>query len=360
MDQKPITVKRKNKMKDILKNELYLSDINRVLDNIDLSELDNKSIIVTGGLGLICSSVVDIIHVYNEKHHSNIKIFVADINEEFFKVRYGEYKDVIYLRYNALEELDFDVPADYIIHGAGLASPELFVSKPVETMTSNFLGVKNLLDYALKHKTERFLYISSSEVYGRKETSDSFIEDVFGSCDINSVRASYSEAKRASEVLCRSYASEYGIHTVMVRPGHIYGPTASPRDQRVSSDFAFKAARGEKLELKSAGLTVRSYSYSLDCAVALLCALLNGVSGESYNIGHDEKTTIRKMSEILAKAGNVSLSIKEATEEDKKRFNPMDNATLNNDKIKSIGYKDTFSVEEGLTHTVQIIKDLYY
>ncbi|MBR0294485.1 MAG: NAD-dependent epimerase/dehydratase family protein, partial [Bacilli bacterium] len=263
-------------MKDILKNKLYLEDINKTLDNINLSKLDNRSIIVTGGLGLICSAIVDIIHVYNEKKHKNIKIYVADINEEFFNIRYGEYKDIHYLKYNALEPLSFDVPCDFIIHGAGLASPELFVNKPVETMTSNFIGVKYLLDYALEHKTENFLYISSSEVYGKKEKNDSFIEDAFGICDINTVRASYYEAKRASEVLCRSYASEYGVSTVMVRPGHIYGPTASPRDLRVSSDFAFKAARGEDLELKSSGLTIRSYCYSLDCAVALLYALLYG------------------------------------------------------------------------------------
>ena len=347
-------------MKDILKNQLYLSDINKALDNIDLSKLDNKSIIITGGLGLICSAIVDMIHIHNVTNHKNIIIYVADINEEYYKVRYGEHQDIRYLKYNALEDLSFDVEADYIIHGAGLSSPELFVNKPVETMTSNFLGVKNLLDYALKHKTTSFLYISSSEVYGKKETSDSFIEDVFGTCDINTVRASYYEAKRASEVLCRSYASEYGVHTVMVRPGHIYGPTASPRDLRVSSDFAFKAARGEDLELKSTGLTVRSYCYSLDCAVALLYALLFGESGESYNIGHDEKTTIRTLAEIFASVGNVKLSIKEPAEEERNRFNPMDNATLNNDKIKAIGYKDTFTVKEGLTHTVEIIKDLYY
>lgn len=347
-------------MKDILRNKLYLEDINKAIKNIDLSKLNNKSIIVTGGLGLICSAIVDIVHVFNVNTKANIKIFVADIAEDFFKTRYGEYSDIAYLRYNALEPLMFDVPADFIVHGAGLASPELFVKKPVETMMSNFLGAKHLLEYALAHKTESFLYISSSEVYGIKGTSDSFVENVFGTCDINTVRASYPEAKRASEVLCRSYASEYGIHVVMARPGHIYGPTASPKDQRVSSSFAFKVARGEELELKSTGLTLRSYCYSIDCAVALLCALLFGKKGESYNVGHDEKTTIRRMSEILAEAGGVRLSTIEATEEDQKRFNPMDNATLNNDKIKALGYKDSFSVEEGLSHTVSIIKDIHF
>ena len=347
-------------MKDILENKTYLSDLERAIANIDLSALKGKKIIVTGGLGLICSAVVDILHVYNIKKNANVSIYVADINKDFFQVRYAKYDDIHFLDYNALLPVNFDLSADYIIHGAGLASPELFMNKPVETMVSNFNGLQNLLEYAKSVGAKRMLYISSSEVYGTKTSDDSFIEDVFGSCDINSVRASYSEAKRASEVLCRSYSSEFNVETVIVRPGHIYGPTASIRDQRVSSAFAFKAAQGEDLELKSSGLTIRSYCYSLDCAVAILYALLFGKTGESYNIGHEEKTSIKEMASIYAEAGKVKLSYVEPTEEERLSFNPMNNSTLSNDKIKAIGYKDTFSVKEGLAHTVEIIKDLYF
>ena len=346
-------------MKDILENNLYRNDLQRALSNIDLSLLKNKTIIITGGLGLICSAVVDLLHTYNELCSANINISVADINEPFYYERYGKYKDIQYLKYNALEKITFDIKADYIIHGAGLASPELYITKPVETMLSNFDGVKNLLDYAKKIKTTGFLYISSSEVYGIKDFAESFCEDSFGKCDINNIRASYSEAKRASEVLCRSYSSEYGIRTVIVRPGHIYGPTASPKDMRVSSLFAFKAARGENLELKSTGETIRSYCYSVDCAVAILYALLYGKDQESYNIGHDEKTTIKEMTEIIANYAGVRMTIQNATNIEKKQFNPMDNATLNNSKIKQIGYKDSFTVYEGLTHTIEIIKQIY-
>lgn len=247
---------------------------------------------------------------------------------------------------------------DYIIHGAGLASPELYVSKPVETMLSNFNGVLNLLEYAKTHHTKRMLYISSSEVYGTKDIADAFEESKFGSVNINTIRSSYSEAKRASEVLCKSYSSEYDVDTVIVRPGHIYGPTASPRDKRISSEFAYLAAQGKSLEMKSLGLQKRSYCYSLDCAAAILVALMNGEKGESYNIGHDEITSIREMAQIMAEAGNVSLKINEPTEKDLMQFNPMDNSSLNNEKIKAIGYKDSFSVREGLAHTVTILTDL--
>lgn len=64
------------------------------------------------------------------------------------------------------------------------------------------------------------------------------------------------------------------------------------------------------------------------------------------------------MAQILAEAGKVNLKIKEPTEADLKQFNPMNNSLLNNEKIKSIGYTDTFSIQEGLTHTVEILKEL--
>ena len=347
-------------MRNILKNDLYKKDLIIALHNIDLTFLKHKSILITGGLGLICSSIVDLLHEYNVTNNANISILVADINESFYEVRYGLYQDIKYVRYNALESVDFDFAVDYIIHGAGLSSPELFMNKPVETMLSNFEGVLNLLNYSKKYSVKRTLYISSSEVYGNKYNDDSFVEDVFGSSNINTIRASYSESKRASEVLCRSYSSEYGVDTVIVRPGHIYGPTASPRDQRISSAFAFLAAEGKTLEMKSSGLTKRSYCYSVDCAIAILTVLLKGKTGESYNIGHDETTTIRDMAQILANAGGVELKTVPPSEEELKAFNPMSNSSLNNQKIKELGYKDTFSTKVGLEHTVKIIKDLYF
>ncbi|MBO6261674.1 MAG: NAD-dependent epimerase/dehydratase family protein [Bacilli bacterium] len=346
-------------MNDILKNTIYNQDLKKALMNIDLSKLKKQSILITGGLGLICSTIVDLLIVANTTLDLCIDIFVADINEEFYKRRYGSYL-IKYLKYNALESLNFDDDFDYIIHGAGLASPDLYINAPVETMLSNFIGVLNLLNYAKEKGTKRMLYISSSEVYGNTMNGDSFDEDAFGIVGINTVRSSYCEAKRASEVLCRSFTSEFGLETVIVRPGHVFGPTASPNDKRVSSVFAYQAARGETLELKSTGLQKRSYCYSIDCAVAILIALLNGKSGESYNIGHDEVTTIRQMAEIIAAAANVVLRVKEPTEEELKSFNPMSNSVLNNEKIKKIGYSDTFTVEEGLLHTVRILKELYY
>lgn len=345
-------------MKRLLTNELYTGDLKKVLSAFDFGPLRDASVLITGGLGLIGSAVADLLILYNKCCGAGIRLLIACRDKDRFFERYGGYPCVEYLRYDATEPISFDVDADYILHGAGAASPELYVSKPVETMLSNFDGIRNLLEYAGRHRTKRVLYISSSEVYGTKDTAAAFEEGRFGSVNINSVRASYAEAKRASEVLCKSYSSEYAVDTVIVRPGHIYGPTASPKDRRISSEFAYLAAEGKALKMKSPGLQKRSYCYAPDCAAAILIALLNGETGESYNIGHDEITSIREMARLLAEAGNVKLEVSEPTREEQERFNPMDNSSLNNRKIKAIGYRDTFSVREGLTHTVRILKEL--
>lgn len=340
-------------MKDILENKLYQEDLLKAINRIDLTKLKNKSILITGGLGLICSAIVDLLHISN----LNIKIFVADINEEFYMQRYSKYKDITYVKYDALKDINFDIDVDYIIHGAGLASPELYVKKPVETMLSNFNGLLNLLNYAKEKNVKRLLYISSSEVYGIKSNFNPFIESEFGTININDIRSSYSEAKRASEVLCRSFSSEYGLDTVIVRPGHIYGPTASKNDKRISSNFCYLAAQGESLIMKSAGSQKRSYCYSIDCAVQILLVLFKGICSEAYNIGHNQVVTIKEMATIIAQSGNVNLIVEQ--KEDSDSFaNPMNNSSLDITKVKSLGYMDTFSTNEGLEHTVKILKDL--
>lgn len=338
----------------LLDSDLYKTDLHKAIINVDFSQLDNKSIFITGGLGLICSTIVDVLLVYGKVK----KIYVGARNQEKFQDRFGGFNKVEYIQYDALKKLNLDIQPDYIIHGAGLASPELYTSKPVETILSNFDGVHALLEYAKNNKTQKLLYISSSEVYGKKSMKIPFKEDAYGVINLDNIRNSYAVAKRASEMICKAYFSEYGVNTVIVRPGHIYGPSAHVTDKRVSSDFAFRAARGEKLEMKSSGLQERSYCYSIDCAVQILMALLNGKNGEAYNIGNNEGTTIREMAEVYAKIGEVELKMAEPTKAEINTFNPMNNALLDDSKIRKLGFENVFSVEEGLMHTVQILKEI--
>lgn len=343
---------------NVLDSELYNTDLQKAVSSLDLSKMQDKSILVTGGLGLICSTIVDVLVVANREKKLNVHIYLAARNKNRFDDKYSGYKDVSFVKYDALRTLTFNFLVDYIICGAGVASPDKYVSEPVETMLSNMTGVKNILEYAKCNKVKRVIYISSSEIYGKKQTDDRFTEGIYGTIDLDAIRSSYAVAKQASELLCKSFTSEYGVDTVIARPGHIFGPTASKMDKRISSDFAFKAAHSIPLEMKSSGLQKRSYCYSVDAATAILMVLLKGRSGEAYNICTKEVLTIREMAEIYAQTGKVPLSYVKPTEQEISSFNPMNNSSLTFNKLSELGFHQIFTAKEGLEHTVEILKQL--
>lgn len=348
----------------IYNSKRWFQDIDRVSERLSgLPQLNGKSVMITGAAGLVCSAVVDILIRYNETNNDIIDIFAAGRWPSEMQGRFGVYYDkpyFHYVEYDAAKPVNPAFPSvDYIIHGASNASPEMIVREPVETMLSNISGLEQLLRFAAEKSVKRLLYISSSEVYGIKNSIDPFSEEDYGFIDLLKPRNSYSSAKRAAETLCVSFAEEYGTETVIVRPGHIYGPTASPLDNRVSSAFAYSAARGEDLILKSDGSQLRSYCYCLDCASAILNVLINGKNKEAYNISNsDSVITIRQMAELLAKAGGVNVSFDVASETDKKGFNPMSNSSLKSDKLESLGWHGYFDARTGLSHTVEILREI--
>ena len=266
----------------IYKSSRWFQDIDRVTEEAlpFLGEMAGKSVLITGAAGLVLSPVVDILIRYNETHDTPIQILAAGRWLKEMTDRFGEYCDKPYFQFVVYDasrtDNEIDVRADYMIHGASNASPDMIVKEPVETMMSNFTGMKYLLDVAREKGTKRLLYISSSEIYGKKEGEQPYREGEYGYIDLLSARNSYSVGKRAAETLCASYAAEYGVESVIVRPGHIYGPTASPMDSRVASAWSYAAARGEDLVMKSDGAQLRSYCHCLDCASAILTVLLKG------------------------------------------------------------------------------------
>lgn len=346
-------------------NKTWISDIDEVIKILpELDTLAGKSLMITGAAGLICSSVVDIIFRYNDTHDKKIQVLAAGRWPEEMSGRFGDLvnrDDFTFVVYDASKTDNvIDVHADYIIHGASNASPNMIVKEPVETMLSNFLGMKYLLDYAKEQGTKRILYISSSEVYGKKEGSDPYREGQYGYIDLLNARNSYSVGKRAAETLCASYADEYGVESVIVRPGHIYGPTASPYDNRVASAWAYSVAKGEDIVMKSDGAQVRSYCYCLDCASAMLKVLLAGENCHAYNISNpDSIISIKEMAEILVKYAGVNLRMELPTEEERKGFNPMSNSSLESESLIGLGWKGCFDAEAGFGHTVKILKEIY-
>ena len=345
--------------------DLWIEDLDRMVGSMPwLSELAGKTVMITGIGGLICSAVADILIRYNETHSEAVTIVAAARNEKRIKDRFGEFAESPYFKYVAYDATmkDIKIPfrVDYIIHGAGNSSPDLLSKEPVETLLGNFIGLYNLLLYAKENSVNRVLYISSSEVYGKKEGNEPFHEDQYGTVDILNSRNSYAVAKQAAESLCVSFSDEYGVSSVMIRPGHIYGPTATIRDKHVSSQWAYDAAMGRDIVMKSAGAQIRSYCYCLDCASAILTALMKGEDKHAYNISNpDSVISIKQMAELLAKCARVQLISELPSEEEKKSFNPMSNSSLDSSSLIALGWKGEFDAGTGFDHTIRILKALH-
>jgi nucleoside-diphosphate-sugar epimerase len=308
---------------------------------------------------------MDILICYNETHTKTIQIYAAGRNEKKMHDRFSEFFDRAYFHFIPYDasraDNHFDFPCDYVIHGAANSSPKKIVKEPVETMLSNFLGMKYLLDFAREKETKRILYISSSEVYGKKERKGAAKESDYGYIDILLPRNSYSIGKQAAETLCISYADEYGLDPIIIRPGHIYGPTANRTDDHVSSSWAYDVASGKDIIMKSDGAQIRSYVYCLDCASAILKVLLCGEKGRAYNISNPASIiSIKEMAELLCDAAGVRLHVEQATAEEKKGFNPMNDSSIDSSSLLALGWNGCFDAKMGFYHTVEILKELYF
>ena len=349
----------------VLQSEVYLNDLKLTVQKSEIfRELKDQRILITGATGLICSGVADMLLTANAMLDSNIHIYVAGRSEEKVKARFGDFPDeracgwITFVPYDATKENRLDFTADYVIHGASNAHPKAFVNAPVDTMLSNIFGIRELLDYAKKVQVKNVVYISSSEVYGKKENAAPFQENEYGYLDILNPRNAYASSKRASETLCAGYGKQYGVRSGIVRPGHIYGPTATREDSRVGSSFAYDAAAGRDIVLKSAGQQIRSYCYVLDCATAILQVMLKGEPYRAYNISNCRSIlSIRKIAELYAKAGGVSVQFDLPTQAEATAFNPMENSSLNSDALEALGWQGIFDAETGTAHTVSALKE---
>lgn len=349
---------------NIYDTKLWIFDLDETIESLpELNNLSGKTVLITGCTGLICSAVVDVLIRWNETHKRKINILAAGRSESKVTARFSPYISEAWFTFVPFDasstENKLSNPCDYIIHGASNASPNKIVREPVETMMSNFLGMKYLLDYAKEKGTKRVLYISTSEVYGRKEHNNPSKNDEYGWIDLLNPRSSYSIGKSAAETLCASYYDEYGVDSVITRPGHIYGPTAMESDNRVSSTWAYSVARGDNIIMKSDGKQIRSYCYCLDSASAILKVLVKGEPIHAYNISNpDSIINIRRMAEILVKSAGVELKMEKPTEAEKKGFNPMNNSSLDSTELLNLGWKGLFDAERGFSHTVEILKEI--
>ena len=214
------------------------------------------------------------------------------------------------------------------------------------------------MEYAFLHNVKRVLYISSSEIYGKKTTDGLYNESDYGYIDLLSSRSCYPISKRAAETLCVSFLKEYGCDVVIVRPGHIYGPTQTKEDSRASAQFLREASERKDIVMKSAGMQLRSYCHCLDCATAIFVALLRGETGKAYNISnHDSIVTIRQFAEICSSYVGRQLLFELPSSEEISTYNKMECSALNSKLLEELGWSGTWDLYNGIAESIDRIRE---
>ena len=347
---------------DLLNCGLYRSSLERLCAGMDLDFLQGRTVLITGASGMLVSCLADLLSIWNGAQASPCRIVALGRSLEAARQRFEPVWEEDFFSFRAQDVCDqpdgLPDTVDYIIHAASNADPVSMAKYPVDTLMANVLGTKNLLDYGLGHGMRRFLYVSSGEVYGQPDTDGAdFTETYCGALDLASMRSCYPEGKRAAEVLCQSYISQYGVDAIIVRPCHLFGPTMTERDSRAASEFLRKAAAGEDIELKSAGLLERSHCYVLDAAAALLLVLRAGVCGQAYNIADRQyQMTVREFAERAAEAGRCSVVYTQPNQLETKGYSQASRMVLDASKAAALGWKPGTREPGAIQETVDILR----
>ena len=331
-------------------NRLELEDIKNVAElPYSWNKLSEKTLLISGGTGFIGSFLCNVIRYRNKVYNQRIKVISIAFNQ------LDDDETVTYLKRDICQPVDIEGNVDYILHMASNTHPEQYKADPVGTITGNVFGAYNLLTLAKEKHSTRFVLASSCEIYGdgKNEPMD---ELYCGYINSNTARAGYNEAKRVSESLCQSFAQQYGIESCVFRLARVFGADKTKKDSKAMAQFIRNAVNGEDIVLKSKGLQQYSYVYIADAVSGILKVLLDGISGEAYNVSADyDGMTLGQYAEFIASLGGkrVVYDI-----EDNPNASQSQMALLDNSKIKKLGYKPRYSVCDGLKRTFDIYKEL--
>jgi len=225
---------------------------------------------------------------------------------------------------------------DTVVHLASFPRQKIVAQNPVVASEVMSTGLINLLEAARFNKIKRFVYISSSMVYGDFEsdvTEDTVCQPI----------GQYGIMKYMGEKLVEDYARQYGFEYVIIRPSAVYGELDV--EDRVVSKFMLGAMRGDVLKVKGAN-EVLDFTYVQDAAMGIVQATLSKNSANKiYNItrSSEQQYTLKDAAELAINiAGQGSLQIEDRDLAFPKR------GRLNIDRaIKDFNYAPTVNVEEG-------------
>ena len=233
---------------------------------------------------------------------------------------------------------------DCVVNFAAESHVDNSIKNPGIFIETNVQGTLNLLQASYEAKIERFLQVSTDEVYGTLGKTGYFYETT-----PLAPNSPYSASKAGADMLVRAYHETYGLFTLNTRCSNNYGPYQYP--EKLIPFFISKLLKNEKVPVYGDGLNVRDWLYVYDHCEAIDVVLHNGKSGEVYNIGgHNEKTNMEITKLILDAMGKNESSIEYVAD----RLGHDRRYAISNDKItKELGWKPSITFEEGIKLTIE-------
>jgi dTDP-glucose 4,6-dehydratase len=237
--------------------------------------------------------------------------------------------------------------AHAVVHFAAESHVDRSITGARTFFETNVLGTQQLLESARRHGVQRFVHVSTDEVYGSIE-SGSWRED-----HLLEPNSPYSSSKAGSDLAALAYYRTYGLSVMVTRCSNNYGPRQFP--EKVIPLFVTNLKDGHKVPLYGDGLNVRDWLHVDDHCRGVLLVLESGRAGEIYNIGGGTELTNRDLTDrLLALCGRDTSMIEPVTD----RLGHDRRYSVDWSKIKDeLGYEPQVGFDEGLAATVQWYRD---
>ena len=229
----------------------------------------------------------------------------------------------------------------HVVHFAAESHVDRSILGPDAFIQTNVGGTNVVCDIARQTQVERFLHISTDEVYGSIDEG-SFVES-----DPLEPRSPYSASKASSDLVAMAYRETYGLPVVITRSANQFGPYQFP--EKVIPLFVTNLEDGLQVPLYGDGLNIRDWTYVLDNCEAVQMVLEIGIEGEIYNIGAGNELTNKELTmAILERCGKDESSIDFVED----RLGHDRRYSIDTSKIRGLGWAPKKNFEEALDETV--------
>lgn len=355
------------------KNRILLQDMEHIYKSLspqEISKLSNSTILITGCGGFLGYYFMHYFAHFLDEMKINKVIALDNFltgSKGWLETLANTNDKIVLKEFNVisddLSQIEGTEEADFIIHGASIASPTFYRIYPVETLDANVTGLRRLLDYYVDKDLKGLLFFSSSEIYG--DPFPEFIptsEDYRGNVATMGPRACYDEAKRFGETMCYVFNQKFDMPIRIARPFNNYGPGMNIQDKRLPADFAKAVIEGKDLVLHSDGTPTRTFCYVADAIVGYLKVLLHN-EFDTFNIGIDKpEISVRDFSVLFEKNAKEIYNYhgKATFEKSQDKDYMVDNPNRrcpNIEKAKNVlGYSPSILVDEGIGKYLQFLK----